>query len=411
MRLSRSLFRTQRDVPTDVQLVSHQLLIRTGLVRQISAGIYSLTPLALRVLHNIVRIAKEEMSRVGGQEVLLPVVQPANLWEQSGRYEKIDSSLARWKDRNGQDMVLAMTHEEAVTDLVRHFVNSYRQLPLMVYQIQMKFRDEPRPRGGLVRLREFLMKDAYSFHADEESLDVFYDEMIEAYERFYRRCGVNVVRVDADTGMMGGGTSHEFMVLSDGGEDVLIICRHCGYAANREVAVVNGDKCVNCGRVLETVRGIEVGNIFKLGTYYSKPMQATFTDRDGSSRPFIMGCYGIGITRMLACIIEDNHDEHGIVWPESVAPYRYHLISIGTDEDVTLAADVIYSLLGSEQVLYDDRAATAGVKFTDSDLLGLPYRLTVSRKSLAAGGVELKNRRTGETALIPLADIEEHLSP
>jgi prolyl-tRNA synthetase len=216
MRLSRSLFRTERDVPTDVQLVSHQLLIRTGLVRQISAGIFSLTPFALRVLNNIVRIAKEEMSRVGGQEVLLPVVQPAKLWEQSGRYEKIDSSLARWKDRNGQDMVLAMTHEEAVTDLVRHFVHSYRQLPLMVYQIQMKFRDEPRPRGGLVRLREFLMKDAYSFHVDEESLDVFYDEMIEAYERFYRRCGVNVVRVDADTGMMGVGTSHEFMVLSEG---------------------------------------------------------------------------------------------------------------------------------------------------------------------------------------------------
>jgi prolyl-tRNA synthetase len=508
MRLSDSLFRTERVAPSDAQLQSHKLLFRAGLVKQISSGIYSLTPLALRVIHNIVNIAREEMSRVGGQEVLLPVAQPASLWEQSGRYQKVDSSLARWKDRNDQEMVLAMTHEEAVTDLVRHFVHSYKQLPIMVYQIQTKFRDEPRPRGGLVRLREFLMKDGYSFHEDTDDLDTFYKQMIIAYEAFYKRCGVNVLQVEADTGMMGGGISHEFMVLSDGGEDTLVTCSNCGYAANREVAisakpsnqptinpswtlyvglqgekiavgapsgaiisevkvarvlgiadireattgeleqiglseplnaaalasrgislliddslassnrfetgshqvgdiiaVQSGDHCINCGHELETVRGIEVGNIFKLGTRYSVPMGAEFAHRDGTLRPFVMGCYGIGITRMLACIIEDNHDEYGIIFPESVAPYKFHLVSVGTDNDVISAADNVYNLLGIEQVLYDDRDVTAGVKFADSDLLGLPYRLTVSKRSLATESVEVKNRRTGEITLVPIYDI------
>jgi len=515
MRLSHSLFKTERDAPSDAQLISHQLLVRAGLIRQISSGIYSLTPLAFRAISKIADLAREEMSRVSGQEVLLPVTQPSSLWEQSGRYEKIDSSLARWKDRNGQDMVLAMTHEEAVTDLIRHFVSSYRQLPIMVYQIQTKFRDEPRPRGGLVRLREFMMKDAYSFHTDTADLDVFYNRMIEAYERFYERCGVNVLRVEADTGMMGGGISHEFMILSDGGEDTLLTCRNCGYAANREVAVSaktmndsgdepswkfyvssdgkhvvvgtpnatnisevklaralgiadvreaniseiqqfnvalhgwldietfnargvfvvlddsfashtacqsrgyhlvdilaveSGEHCLHCGNVLETVRGIEVGNIFQLGTQYTLPMHAEFTKRDGSLHPLVMGCYGIGITRMLACVIEDNHDEHGIVFPESIAPYQYHLVQIGTDVDVTSAAEKLYNKLGAEQVLYDDRDATAGVKFTDSDLLGLPHRLTVSKKSLATGCVELKHRKTGVTSLIPVNDFENALS-
>lgn len=513
MRLSHSIFKTERDAPGDAQLISQQLLIRAGLVRQISSGIYSLTPLAFRTLSKIAEIAREEMSRAEGQEVLLPVVQPASLWKQSGRYEKIDASMARWQDRNTQDMVLAMTHEEAVTDLIRHFVNSYRQLPIMVYQIQTKFRDEPRPRGGLVRLREFMMKDAYSFHADTEDLDVFYNRMIEAYEKFYHRCGVNVLRVEADTGMMGGGISHEFMVLSDGGEDTLLTCRTCGYAANREVAVSHkrmrnateapawrlyidsngrhivvgtpttvsisevklartlgiaevreantseleqfnlplhdwlnietyqrqgvsvvlddsfashfqskgyhladvisaegGDHCLRCGSELEAVRGIEVGNIFKLGTQYTLPMQANFTQRDGSLHPLVMGCYGIGITRMLACIIEDNHDEHGIVFPESIAPYKYHLVQLGTDADVIHTAEKIYNQLGAEQVLYDDRNATPGVKFTDSDLLGLPYRLTVSKQTLRTGNVELKNRRTGVMKLIPIDDVKNAMS-
>jgi prolyl-tRNA synthetase len=507
MRVSQSLFRTEREAPSDSKLVSHQRLVRSGLVKQVAAGIYSLTPLSLRVIHKISDIIREEMNRIGGQEVLLPVTQPSTLWEQSGRYGKIDASLARWKDRNGQDMVLAMTHEEAATDLVRHFVNSYRQLPQMIYQIQMKFRDEARPRGGLVRLREFLMKDAYSFHTDEEGLDDLYQKMIGAYERIYDRCGVRVLQVQADTGMMGGGMSHEFMVLSDGGEDSLIVCRNCGYAANSEVAVstkdhtgsapvwqffiadtgrrilvgvpdsvqvnevklarvlgVNevrpasqaetemyklpasgwpaesqqfeegldvvlddtfvshkgsdrymfadvttvgsGDECAHCGQTLDIVRGIEAGNIFKLGTHYSEPMQATYSPRDGSLHPFLMGSYGIGITRLLACIIENNHDKNGISWPENVAPYRYHLISIGADDDIIKTANDVYQLLGQDHVFYDDRETTAGVKFTDADLLGLPYRLTISRKSLTAGGIECKNRGSGEVRKIPLGELE-----
>lgn len=415
MRMSHGLFRTEREIPSDAQLSSHQLLIRAGLVRQIGSGIYSLTPLAMRAMSRIIQVAKEEMNRVGGQEILLPLAQPASLWEQSGRYGKIDSSLARWADRNGQSMVLAMTHEEAVTDLVRHFVNSYRQLPLMVYQVQTKFRDEPRPRGGLVRLREFLMKDAYSFHPDSQSLDAFYNKVIDAYERFFYRCGVRALRVEADTGMMGGGVSHEFMVLSDGGEDTLVICKNCGYTANGEVAVsakngsgltTEGDPCVHCGTPLYFTRGIEVGNIFKLGTHYSQPMQATFMDMDGSVKPLVMGCYGIGITRMLACVIEDNHDDRGIVWPESVAPYKYHLVTIGTDEEVMQAAERIYERIGPDNVLYDNREATAGIKFADADLLGLPYRWTVSRKSLSEGRIEVKNRKTGDIKWVSIHELE-----
>ncbi|QQE77089.1 proline--tRNA ligase [Alicyclobacillus sp. SO9] len=515
MRLSHSLFKTERQVPSDAELKSHQLLIRAGFVRQIAAGIYSLTPLAWRTISNISQIAREEMSKVGGEEVLLPVTQPASLWKQSGRYEDIDSSLVRWTDRNEHKMVLAMTHEEAVTDLVRHFVSSYRQLPLILYQIQTKFRDEARPRGGLVRLREFLMKDAYSFHADTKSLDVFYDKMIEAYEAFYARCGVSVLRVEADTGMMGGGASHEFMVLSDGGEDTLVTCRGCGYAANNEVAVSKkpslgskemaswtlykgsdgrrivagapessqisavklahtlgereiqeldvheleqlglsssgwldgekirhteltvilddsfsshsmsqtgvyqfadiitveeGDPCLHCGESLSTVRSIEVGNIFKLGTRYSSPMGATFTQKDGSVSPLTMASYGIGITRMLACIVEDNHDEDGIVFPKSIAPFTYHLVRIGQDEEVMRTAEQIYNELGTNQVLYDDRHETPGVKFADADLVGLPYRLTVSTTSLKRGGIELKDRKTGHVTVVPIQNLQQTLS-
>lgn len=414
VRMSHLLFKTERAVSSDAMLPSHGLLLRAGLIKQVSAGIYSLTPLAQRVVQRISALVREEMNGLDGQEVLLPVAQPASLWEESGRYETIDASMARWSDRNGQAMVLAMTHEEAVTDLVRHAVQSWRQLPLMVYQVQTKFRDEARPRGGLVRLREFLMKDAYSFHANRDSLDDFYERMATAYDTFFRRCGITALKVESDTGMMGGGMAHEFMVLAAGGEDTLIVCPGCQYAANQEVAVfrsvIHGQVCVHCGSLLQAVRGIEVGNIFKLGTKYSEPMRATFADSDGSLQPMIMGCYGIGISRVLACIIEANHDDLGIVWPASVAPYDAHLVVLGDQDDVRTAADGLYQQLGASRVLYDDRDATAGVKLTDADLLGLPLRITVSRRSLAAGGAELKVRRSGETRVVTLADVEQALT-
>lgn len=558
MRMSQLLLRTQKQVGTEVELPSHQLLLRAGLARRISAGIYSITPLAQRVLRQIQQIVREEMEAITGQEILLPLAQPASLWRESGRYEAIDSSLARWKDRNDQEMVLAMTHEEAVTDLVRSMVDSYRQLPLMVYQVQTKFRDEARPRGGMVRLREFTMKDGYSFHTSYADLDQYYDQVLEAYKRFYKRCGVDALVVQSDTGMMGGRMAHEFMVLADGGEDTLIVCDQCGYAANREVAVsdkgsqstdatlepvvehytpgtptieslaqvmgvtaqqtlkcvfytedgssvilacIRGDlsvndtklqnllglpnlrtlsvgeatalglavgyaspvglklavpvrvivddstvgarnlvtganrtgyhisgvnygrdftaelvseiaeataghACAHCGATLKAVRGIEAGNIFKLGTKYSEAMGATFRAEDGSTQPMIMGCYGIGISRMLACIIEQNHDADGIVWPESVAPYKYHLLVAGKDEGARAAAEALYQRLGPDQVLFDDRDLSPGVKFKDADLLGMPVRITVSERSLAAGGAELRDRRTGETQILPLDQVK-----
>ncbi len=553
MRMSRMLIKTQKQIAAEAELPSHQLILRAGLARRLGSGIYSLTPLAYRVIRRIETILREEMERIGGQEVLMPVAQPADLWRESGRYETIDSALARWQDRAGHAMVLAMTHEEAVTDLARSAIDSYRQLPQLLFQIQTKFRDEPRPRGGLIRLREFLMKDAYSFHATQADFDAFYEErIIPAYYAIFRRAGLPVLAVEADTGMMGGTGAHEFMFLADGGEDTLIVCPNCGYAANQEVAIAvkprsqrrskreasrllhtpgtatiaafceatgytadqtlksvyyaacdelvlalirgdlevspiklgnlvgrevrvlssaeaterglvvgytgpvdlhiagavrlvaddsvieagglvsganrldyhrsgvmygrdyqvditgdiaqaqPGDTCVQCGGALEARRGIEAGQTFKLGTRYSETMGATFRDEDGESRPLIMGCYGIGITRLFACLIEAHHDEQGICWPVSVAPYRYHLLAVGNDANAQTAAGDLYAALGAEQTLYDDREASAGVRFADADLLGMPLRITISTRSLAAGGAELRLRRIGETRIAAL---------
>ena len=406
--MSQLLVKTEQQSPADAEFVSHQLLLRGGFIRQVAAGIYSLTPLAWRAMQKITAIAREEMNRVGAQELLLPVAQPAALWRQTGRYESIDESLVRFRDRGGQDMVLAMTHEEAVTDLARHVIQSYRQLPIMLYQVQTKFRDEARPRGGLIRLREFIMKDAYSFHQDDRDLAAFYALVAEAYASFYARCGIAALSVESDTGMMGGGSAHEFMMLSESGEDTLLLCEHCSYAANREVyelRLQSERECPKCGGPIRAVRGIEVGNIFQLGTKYSEPMTACFTDAGGVHRPLAMGCYGIGVSRMLSCIVEANHDGSGIIWPASVAPYPVHLVSLGSDDSVQDAARQLYAGLGPDSVLWDDRSLHAGRKFHDADLLGMPLRVTVSPRSMAAGGVEVRDRRTGHTRTAALEDI------
>ncbi len=464
MRMSQMMLRTQRQAPAEAELPSHRLIIRAGLARRLAAGIYSLTPLAYRAIRRIEAIVREEMERIDGQELLLPVVQPAELWRESGRYDAIGSELARFADANGRAMVLAMTHEEAVTDLARTVITSYRQLPQLVFQLQTKFRDEPRPRGGLVRLREFLMKDGYSFHASQADLDALYERVVGAYAAIFRRVELPVLVVAADTGIMGGYAAHEFMLLAAGGEDTLIVCPDCGYAANQEIAIaarematqgeaeplrrlhtpgattiaalcqaadctadqtlkavfyttgerlilalmrgdleVNeiklrnllgadvrtlapeeaaahglvagyagpvgltletpvtlvaddsivgatnliaganqpdyhlagvsygrdfsadltgdiaevtaGRVCASCGGTLETRRGIEAANTFKLGAKYSATMGATFRDEDGTSQPLVMGCYGLGVTRLLACILEQHHDDAGIIWP------------------------------------------------------------------------------------------------
>jgi prolyl-tRNA synthetase len=562
MRFATMFGRTMRETPSDAELISHQLCIRAGLIRQLSAGIYTYLPMGWRVLKKITQIMREEMDAVDGQEMSMPVVNPAEIWRATGRYDAPapGAALLRFQDRTKHDMVLAMTHEEAVTEHAKMEINSYRQLPMMVYHIQTKFRDEPRARGGLIRVREFIMKDGYSFHADVASLDAYYPRIYQAYLNMFRRCGVETIPVEADTGIMGGSASHEFMVPSPLGEDTLIVCPQCHHAANAEKATIvkgeaareglmplervatpgtttieavaqflgvttrqtlkavffttaegevifailrgdldvneiklsntlggtelhastpeelqiagivagyaspigvrgvrviaddsiqsgtnfvaganeagyhlrnvnyprdfqvakvadialarEGDTCTHCGAPLQATRGIEAGHVFKLGTKYSAAVGATFLDRDGVAKPLIMGCYGIGAGRLLACIIEQHHDEKGILWPVSVAPFQVHLVSLGTNiPPVVAASDALYQrliALGYE-VLYDDREESAGVKFNDADLIGAPVRLTMSKRTVESQGVEIKARWEAKPRLVPLADLESAL--
>ncbi len=563
MRMTHRFGKNLREIPSEVELPSHGLMLRAALISRVAAGIYDYLPLAYRSVRKIQDIIRKEMDAIDGQELNMPVVHPADLWQESGRWYDIGSELVRFKDRSGRDMVLAMTHEETVTDLARKHIDSYKQIPVVVYQIQTKFRDEPRSRGGLVRVREFIMKDAYSFHADQEGLDEYYPNMCTAYHRICTWCGIPVVKVLSDVGMMGGNEAHEFTYVTDYGEDTLILCPRCGYAANKEVATFDkktgeggrqtppqgiervhtpgcstiaavadyldvpryrtmktmvyvtdegeravvvirgdldvnerklanflrtenvrlasddemsaggfvkgylspvglsgirivadegllpgipyvgganeegyhfknvvlgrdftpddtldvaaakeGDPCPVCGTGLGVRRGIEVGNTFKLGTKYSKSMGALYQDEGGVQHPLLMGCYGIGVGRLLACAVEANHDDKGIVWPATIAPYHVYLVVLGKDEGVIETAENLYSrLLGSKiEVLFDDRDESAGVKFNDADLLGLPVRVTVSKRSLAKGGAEVKLRREQEGNLVPLEHIEKHIA-
>jgi len=563
MRLSTLFGRTLREAPADADLVSHQLMLRAGLMRPLAAGIYSYLPLGWRVLQKIERIMREEMDAIGGQEMRMPVVNPAEIWRVTGRYDgpAPGPNLLRFRDRTQHDMVLAMTHEEVVADLLRTEIQSYRQLPCLIYHIQTKFRDEPRSRGGLIRTREFTMKDAYSLHTDFESLDEFYPRIYRAYVNIFQRCGVEAMAVAADSGVMGGPASHEFMAVSEAGEDTLVTCPQCGYAANLEratfarspgmveaeapvesvatpgcktieqvaallgvpasqtlkvvfftdergrvvLAVIRGDlevslvklsnalggaelrpsteeelravgivpgyaspvglhqrqvvaddsvatsrnwvaganregyhlknvnyprdfgvtmitdiaqaragdRCPHCEGTLQTTRGIEVGHLFKLGTRYSVATGANFLDRDGQARPIVMGSYGIGTGRLMAVVVEGHHDERGILWPASVAPYQMHLLSLGTGStEVSGAAEQLYERLTQSgyQVLYDDRDESAGVKFADADLIGIPWRITLSRKTHAQNSVEIKGRAESTARLVPLDALDAELA-
>ena len=559
MRLSQLFFSTLRDDPADAEMPSHRLLVRAGYVRQLGSGIYSLLPLGFRVNKRVEQVIREEMDRIGSQEIEMPVVHPADVWKASGRYDAIGPELTRFKDRNGREMVLAMTHEEVVGLLLADIIRSYRQLPIMVYHFQTKWRDEPRARGGLIRVREFVMKDAYSCDRDAAGLDVSYAAQHGAYVRIFERLGLETVVVSSDVGIMGGSQAHEFMVLNPAGEDVLVLCEACGYAANRQVAImpkpeapdepplpleevatpgtttiatlaaflgigpertakaaffvtgdgrlvtaivrgdyevnetklgnaaaavggirpatveeiraagmepgygspigahdtvvvvddlvarspnlvaganregfhyrnVNvgrdfsadvvaditnaqaGDACPTCGQPVILRNGIEVGNIFKLGTKFSDAAGATYLGEDGQAHPIVMGSYGIGVGRNVACIVEAHHDEKGIIWPAEVAPYAAHLVSIGTAKEPRVAevAERLHQLAidAGREILWDDRDESPGVKFTDAELLGMPWILTVSPRSLAAGGVEVTERATGERATRPIEDVE-----
>lgn len=575
MRMSNLFSRTLREAPSDADAPGHQLLLRAGFIRQLAAGIFSYLPLARRTLNKIETILRQEMETIGGQEVSMPVVHPADIWKETGRWYAIDAEMGRFKDRAEREMALAMTHEEVVADLVRKEVRSYRQLPMLIYHIQTKWRDDPRPRAGLIRAREFTMKDSYSLDADWMGLDQQYRAHFQAYFNIFHRCGLPVIAVKSDTGMMGGQLAHEFMYLNPIGEDTLMLCSDCGYSANRQIARIRkpvpvaetplplepvptpesktiedlanylkipkertakavflvatipssapanlagetdqqsyeerfvfviirgdmevnetklanllraqslrpateeeirktgavpgyaspvglnvevvvddlivssanlvaganqegfhlrnvnygrdyqatyiadiaaaqeGDSCPECGAPLQAKRGIEVGNIFKLGSRYSDAMGCLYTAQDGSEKPVIMGSYGIGTGRLLACIAEAYHDEFGLTWPVTVAPFQVHLVGLvgrgNADqavEPIQELAQRLYQTLSANgiETLYDDRNESPGVKFNDADLIGLPVRLTVSERALRQGGIELKLRSQPEKTIIP----------
>ena len=552
MRMSRLFGKTLRQVPAEAETPSHQLLLRAGLIHQVAAGVYAHLPIALRAIKNIERIIREEMDGIGGQELLMPAIHPIEIWQASGRDQTMKDVLFRFKDNREREFVLGPTHEEITVELFKRNVRSYRDLPLLVYQIQQKFRDEPRPRGGLIRLRQFTMKDLYSFDVDFEGLDAAYDKVFGAYERIFERCGVPVVPALADSGAMGGRDTHEFIFLTEHGEDSCLLCPKCGYAANAEVAefvkepahggeepqpieeiptpglytiqaladhlgiptsrtckavfysadgqpvfvairgdmdvnesklrkalgaidlhymsedevskagfvpgsagavglagvrivaddllpqegnlvagankpdahllnvnygrdwkadvvadlalATEGSLCAACRSPMEVRRGIEMGQVFKLGTFYAEKMGATFLDAEGKQRPAVMGSYGIGTERLLAAVIEANHDENGIVWPKSIAPFQVHIVALQPErEDVGGAAEELYARLREHgiEALYDDREETAGVKFNDADLLGMPLRVTVSPRALEKGALEVKRRTEKESELVP----------
>ncbi|MEW6324259.1 MAG: proline--tRNA ligase [Nitrospirota bacterium] len=398
---------TLREDPLDAEIISHRLMLRAGLIRKVAAGIYTLLPLGLRALRRVERIVREEMNRAGAQELLMPMVQPAELWQETGRWGEYGKELLRFKDRHERDFCLGPTHEEVVTDLVRREVRSYRQLPVTLYQIQMKFRDEIRPRFGVMRGREFLMKDAYSFDLDEAGAKASYEKMAGAYHRIFERCGLRFKPVEAESGVIGGAYSQEFMVLAETGEDRILACVTCTYGANVEKAP--GAVCPRCQGALEEHRGIEVGHIFMLGTKYSGAMKAAVLDPHGREQPMVMGCYGIGVSRIVAAAIEQHHDEKGIRWPSPLAPFDLHVVPLNpNDPDVRDAAEQAAgraAALGYE-VLIDDRDERAGIKFNDADLIGLPAQVIVGGRTLKEGRLELKRRPDGQVRKVTLTDLD-----
>ncbi len=383
-----------------VEAVSHQLLLRSGLVHMLTSGVYSYLPLGLRVLRKIESIIREEMNASGACEVFLPCLQPLDFWKESGRDKTMAEVMIRFEDKRGRRMCLGPTHEEVITDLVKNYVHSYRQLPVILYQIQTKFRDETRPRFGLVRACEFIMKDAYSFDRDEVGLKKSYDLMYEAYQRIFNRCGLKTIIVEAESGAMGGSVSHEFVVETSLGEDAVLVCPGCDHKAGIRAGEQEGTLCPRCKKEkLQKQVAIELGHIFQLGTKYSQAQGAFFLDHEGRKHPIIMGCYGIGVSRLLAGVIEKNHDDKGIVWPQTVAPFDVEILPLQTNEpkvmDLATRCYETFTKAGWE-VLMDDRDETPGVKFHDADLIGLPFRIILSKRLLSENKVELKNRRTGE---------------
>lgn len=392
---TKSFITTLKEIPENAESISHQLMLRSSMVRMLFAGVYSYLPLGYRVLSKIEAIVRDEMNNAGAQELLLPGLQPLELWQKTGRDEVMGETMFRFVDRRGRKLVLGPTHEEAITDLVANFVKSYRDLPFVLYQIQTKYRDELRPRFGIVRSCEFIMKDAYSFNRDTKGLDEIYEKMRLAYGNIFKRCGLDVISLKADSGVMGGSLSHEFMVLAESGEDVVYKCKICSEVRSALDAAI--ETCPHCKEDMEKLTVLEVGHIFKLGTKYTDPLNVRFLDEDGKNNLVQMGCYGIGVSRLISAIIEQNHDKDGITWPSAVAPYQVAIVPVNIAEksvwDKALELHNQLEQMGYE-VLVDDRDERAGVKFKDADLLGVPVRITVGNKWLKENKLEIRDRRS-----------------
>ncbi len=410
MLQSQLFCKTKKTAPKDAEIISHKYLVRGDFIEQSFSGIYRLLPLGFNVFKKIEDIIRKEMLKLGAQEILLPVLQNKSLWLETDRWQTIDPPLFKLKDRHQKETALGPTHEEEITDVFRKRIKSYQDLPIYLFQIQNKFRNEMRPTNGLLRTREFFMKDLYSFNMGESDLAKFYDKVKAAYFRIFERCGLNPICVEASSGTIGGEFSHEFMVVSPTGEDKIVICKKCRTASNVEKT---GEikKCSKCKSELEQKSCIEIGHIFNLGTKYSKKMSAFYLDKDGKSKPVVMGCYGIGLQRLMAAIVELNHDEKGIVWPREVAPFAVHLISVENTAKIKKAAENLYEDLLKEGigVLYDDRTKSPGEKFVEADLIGIPLRLVVSERTLKENCAEMKKRNEEKTKLIKIKDVKRNI--
>ena len=417
MLLSKLLVPTLKDAPQEAEVISHKLMLRAGMIRKVASGIYTWLPLGLKVLRKIENIVREEMDASGAQEVFMPMVQPRELWEETKRWDKMGPELLRIKDRHDRDFCLGPTHEEVITDVIRSNVKSYKELPLNIYQIQTKFRDEVRPRYGIMRGREFLMKDSYSFNIDEESLQETYLTMRDTYKKVLERMDLEYRISAADSGAIGGDSSEEFHVLADNGEDTIAVSDASEFAINTELLLKDGEDIKTLegkpspdgNGTIQIKKGIEVGHIFKLGEIYADSMKANVLNKEGKASTLFMGCYGIGVSRLVAAAIEQNNDDKGIIWPHSIAPYDINIIAIGYDknQEIATAANDLYGQLKemAYEVLLDDRKDGYGTKIKDSELIGIPLNIIIGKQFTENKEVELKSR-SGESSLNPISDIE-----
>ena len=417
MLFSKLLLPTLKDAPQEAEVISHKLMLRAGMIKKVASGIYTWLPLGLKVLKKVENIVREEMDSSGAQEVFMPMVQPKELWDETNRWEKMGPELLRIKDRHERDFCLGPTHEEVITDIIRTNVKSYKELPLNIYQIQTKFRDEVRPRYGIMRGREFLMKDSYSFNIDEDSLQETYLNMRETYKRILERIGLDYKISAADSGAIGGDSSEEFHVLAENGEDTIAVSNSSEFAINTELLLKEGEDITSLeGKpspdgegTIEIKKGIEVGHIFKLGKLYAESMKANVLNKEGKASTLYMGCYGIGVSRLVAAAIEQNYDDKGIIWPHSIAPYDINIVAIGYDksEEIAKASNDLHDELEEMgySVLLDDRKDGYGTKMKDSELIGIPLSIIIGKQYLENKEIELKGRN-GESSINPISDIK-----